>query len=171
MARDIKTTVTFLEMLRPPHRKVHHAPPGPVAILKAEQPPLHFYRYLFDAVGRDHCWIMRKDLDDEALADIVYNDKTDIHLLYFSGWPGGFCESSEIGKGVIEIKYFGLVKECIGQGIGSYFLDQMLHYLWTEDIRRLIVETCTMDHPHALPLYQKYGFSPYGQTERVLTVD
>jgi hypothetical protein len=25
------------------------------------------------------------------------------------------------------------------------------------------VQTCTLDHPAALPLYQKLGFSPVGQ--------
>jgi len=28
---------------------------------------------------------------------------------------------------------------------------------------RLIVRTCTLDHPAALPLYQKCGFAPTGQ--------
>jgi hypothetical protein len=30
------------------------------------------------------------------------------------------------------------------------------------------VQTCTLDHPAALPLYQKLGFSPVGQSRELV---
>jgi hypothetical protein len=30
------------------------------------------------------------------------------------------------------------------------------------------VQTCTLDHPAALPLYQKLGFSPVGQKKEIV---
>jgi hypothetical protein len=30
------------------------------------------------------------------------------------------------------------------------------------------VQTCTLDHPAALPLYQKLGFFPVGQSNEVV---
>lgn len=171
MPRTIETTVTFLEMTHPPRRPVHHSPPEPVAIMRAENPPPHFYRYMFETIGRPYHWVSRLQMDDGELGDLLADDKTHLHVLYVSGWPAGFCESFEIEDGVVEIKYFGLVGERIGQGLGSYFFAQMLYLLWSEDVRKILLETCTMDHPHALPLYQKYGFSPYGQTERTMTVE
>jgi hypothetical protein len=30
------------------------------------------------------------------------------------------------------------------------------------------VQTCTLDHPRALPMYQRMGFSPYAQEEAEL---
>ncbi len=32
----------------------------------------------------------------------------------------------------------------------------------------MIVQTCTLDHPAALPLYQKLGFQPVGQKKEVI---
>ena len=34
--------------------------------------------------------------------------------------------------------------------------------------QRLHVQTCTLDHPRALPLYQRMGFSAFGQTEALV---
>jgi hypothetical protein len=32
------------------------------------------------------------------------------------------------------------------------------------------VETCTLDGPAALPLYQKMGFTPYAQEQKLIVV-
>ena len=41
------------------------APPGKLALLRAENPTVSFYRYLYDAVGRDWLWTDRKRLSDK----------------------------------------------------------------------------------------------------------
>lgn len=171
MPRQLETTITLLEMTKPPHRSVYHTPPEPVAILKADNPPIHFYRYVFTQVGADYYWPSRTDMSDGALKNLLEDDKTEIHFLYYDGWPGGFCESKQIEKGVVEIRYFGLVKECMGLGIGSFFLGQMLRLLWSEEIHKVLIETCTLDHARALPLYQKYGFTPYGQVQKTIDIE
>ena len=38
---------------------------------------------------------------------------------------------------------------------------------WTrEDVEKMTINTCTLDHPAALPLYQKMGFAPVRRQER-----
>jgi hypothetical protein len=37
---------------------------------------------------------------------------------------------------------------------------------WAQPISKLLVNTCTLDHPRALPLYQRLGFTPYSREER-----
>jgi hypothetical protein len=37
---------------------------------------------------------------------------------------------------------------------------------WSQPISKLLVNTCTLDHPRALPLYQRMGFKPYAREER-----
>ena len=37
---------------------------------------------------------------------------------------------------------------------------------WLQPIERLTVNTCTLDHPRALPLYQRLGFTAYNREER-----
>ena len=36
---------------------------------------------------------------------------------------------------------------------------------WESSPNKVTVNTCTLDHPAALPLYQKLGFTPIGQSE------
>ncbi len=49
--RRIPMTVTFLEMLSKPPAFPPPQPKGKIAILKAEHPPVHFYRYLYNTIG------------------------------------------------------------------------------------------------------------------------
>jgi hypothetical protein len=56
----------------------------------------------------------------------------------------------------------------IGRGAGAYFLHQSIQLCWTKPISTLLVNTCTLDHPRALPLYQKMGFVPYAREDRYI---
>jgi predicted N-acetyltransferase YhbS len=62
-----------------------------------------------------------------------------------------------------ELAYFGIMPEFIGMGLGPYLLGQALDMLWHKEPARVLVNTCTLDHPKALPLYQRFGFRPYDQ--------
>ena len=51
--------------------------------------------------------------------------------------------------------------ELAGQGHGDWLFAQTLALAWRDDVRRVIVHTCTLDHPAALPAYLKAGFTAY----------
>jgi hypothetical protein len=80
----IPITITKLEMtakptgLRPKLRREHDN--GRVVLLKVKQPPVHFYRYLYQTVGRDHVWVERTRMSDENLAAIVRDENVDIYV-------------------------------------------------------------------------------------------
>jgi len=58
-----------------------------------------------------------------------------------------------------------LALESLGLGLGRWFLAQAIETAWSFNPLRATVRTCTLDHPAALPLYQKMGFVPVGQSE------
>ena len=61
--------------------------------------------------------------------------------------------------GNIEIKYFGLLSEFIGQGLGGPLLTAAIERAWAIPMtRRLWVHTCTSDHERALDNYLQRGF-------------
>jgi GNAT superfamily N-acetyltransferase len=62
-----------------------------------------------------------------------------------------------------ELAYFGLMQDFLGRGLGSFLLATAIDIAWSKPIERLWVHTNTLDHPRALPLYQKMGFVPYAQ--------
>ena len=51
--------------------------------------------------------------------------------------------------------------EAIGRGLGTYLLQTAVHMAWDRPgVERVTVNTNSLDHPRALPLYQKAGFVP-----------
>jgi hypothetical protein len=56
--------------------------------------------------------------------------------------------------------------EAIGKRLSFFFLYHTCVNAWLQPIQRLTVNTCTLDHPRALPLYQRMGFTAYDRQER-----
>ncbi len=158
---QLETTVTYLEMTSPPRRPATAAPPGKLAVLRAERPTVSFYRYLYNTVGEAWHWSERRRLDDEALRAIIRHPEVWIYVLYAAGVPAGFAELDTRRAGEVELAYLGLTPEYVGRGLGVYLLDWSIAAAWTHQPERVWVHTCTLDHPRALPLYQRAGFVPY----------
>jgi GNAT superfamily N-acetyltransferase len=164
----LETTVTYLEMTGPPHHAELHAPLRKLALLHAEEPPVSFYRYLYDVVGSPWHWVERKRLSDDELRAVIQHERVEIYVLYAAGVPAGYAELDRREEDEIELAFFGLAPEFIGQRLGPYFLDWMIWRAWEYEPRRLWVHTCTLDHPKALGLYQRLGFTPYMQETQFL---
>ena len=157
----IEITITYLEMHAPPTRPPAPAPLGKLAILRAERPTVSFYRYLYNTIGEPWNWVERRLLDDDALRAIIHDDKIDIYVLHVGGVPAGYVEQDRRHAREIEIAYFGLVPDFVGRGLGSYFLDWAVSTAWLHKPKRVWVNTCSLDHPRALSVYQRAGFVPY----------
>lgn len=165
---DIDVTVTFLEMHVPPA----YSPPLPyyrqIALLKTKDIPLHFYRYLIDRVGRKWHWVNVLRLTDEELAAGIHREDRDIRVLYLDGAPAGFFEVKPHLPEEVELASFGMMEHATGQGIGRWFLGAAITAAWSHGPKRVTVQTCTLDHPAALPLYQKLGFAPVAQKKEIV---
>ncbi|MGB3387781.1 MAG: GNAT family N-acetyltransferase [Pseudaminobacter sp.] len=166
--QTIPVTVTFLEMAAPPA----YYPPLPmnkqIALLRARAVPLHFYRYLLDRVGRKWNWVNGLRLADDELAAELHSPDRDLRVLYLDGAPAGFFDIKPHLPQEAELAYFGMMEHAIGQGLGRWFLGAAIEAAWSHKPERVSVQTCTMDHPAALSLYQKLGFSPVGQKNEVV---
>jgi ribosomal protein S18 acetylase RimI-like enzyme len=164
--RRIAMTVTFLEMKARPTALPPPQPKGKIALLKSENPPTHFYRYLYDTIGEAHFWVDRRKLTPDALAAVIQDPLNALYVLYTEGNPAGMAELDFRKPGAANISYFGLMPEAIGRRLGLYFLYHSCLNAWAQPIQRLTVNTCTLDHPRALPLYQRLGFTAYAREER-----
>jgi len=164
MGRKVKTTVTHLEMLREPNLSCP-APRGKLAFMRAEKPPLHFYRYLYNTVGSDYFWVNRKALSDQDLQTIIHDDQVHIFILYLNGAPAGFSELDLRNMPTADLSFLGIMPDFIGLGLGRFLLCETIDVAWMHRPQKLTVQTCTLDHPSALPLYQRNGFTPCGQEE------
>ncbi|TNE42088.1 MAG: GNAT family N-acetyltransferase [Alphaproteobacteria bacterium] len=158
--------ITFLEM-RDRMQAAHlPAPAVPHAIIRAENPTVSFYRFLYDAVGKDWGWVDRKLLSDAELETIISRPETELYVLYIRGVPAGYAELNTLNMPeVIDLAYFGIMPEFIGMKLGPYMLNWALEQAWSKGPERVTVNTCTLDHPKALPMYQRFGFQPIRQRE------
>jgi GNAT superfamily N-acetyltransferase len=152
--------ITYLQMFAHPGRS---APPprNDLVVMQATHPTLSYYRYLYEAVGAPWQWRSRKKLSDAELAAIIHDPRDEVHVLHLDGVPAGFSELDRRREGEIELVQFGLMPEYIGQGLGSYFLSWTIDRAWSYKPGRFWLHTCTLDHPRALPNYQKAGFAIY----------
>ena len=108
-------------------------------------------------------------LGDEELLRRVHAPGIEIDVLWVDGVPAGFAELAADEMPAVWLAYFGLLPEFIGRGLGRYLLDSAVDRAWDLGGRELRVQTCDLDHPAALPNYQRAGFRL--TDERVETVD
>ena len=156
-AQRVAVDVTFLRMDAPPRDEPSAMPKGS-GVQRLARCSVPFYRYLYDTVGRDYVWWLRRTVPDAEIAVLLARPEISIHVLYQGGEPAGFYELERRGDQGTNLAYFGLMPHAIGHGAGRALLRHAIDTAWGERIRSLTVNTCTADHPRALPNYQAAGF-------------
>lgn len=155
----VEVRVTFLRMDRPPATPVPPLPPG-CQMTRVARCTVPFYRYLYETAGRPYLWWLRQVAPDQAIADLLADPQVAIHVLYLGGEPAGFFELDGRNAPDVNLSYFGLLPHAIGQGMGDAFLRAAVDAAWMQARRGVTVNTCTADHPRALPTYLRAGFRP-----------
>jgi GNAT superfamily N-acetyltransferase len=122
-----------------------------------------YYRFLYNAVGKDYHWLSRRRVSDAELATIIQDPRNELHVLHVDGSPAGFAELDRREPDEVELVQFGLMPEFIGQGLGKWFLQWIIDTVWRYQPRRFWLHTCTLDHAAALPVYKKAGFVQFKQ--------
>ena len=162
-------TITYLEMTERPTRGPAPLPHGlAAALLRVRRPSVAFYRFLYNSVGADWLWYERRALDDTALRAIIEDEGVEIFVLYVEGAPAGFAELDRRRPPDIELAYFGLLPAFMGRGLGAYLLGAAVECAWAHEPERLWLHTNSLDHPKALSLYQRHGFKPYKQEQKII---
>ena len=160
---QLATVVTTLEMTRRPPLRA--TPPSPLRLARWATPGAAAYRTLFERVGGPWLWFSRLAMDEAALLAIIRDAAVEV---YAAVDPGGI----EVGMLELdfrhadgcELSYFGLVPELTGRGHGRWLMAEALGRMWRPGIRRVWVNTCTLDHPSALNFYRAQGFVPIRRT-------
>ncbi|HKE17360.1 MAG TPA: GNAT family N-acetyltransferase [Kofleriaceae bacterium] len=159
----LEVTIVYLEMWARPDIAVPAPPRADARVVRAERPPVAFYRYLYEQVGGPWLWYERQLMSDRRLADIVQDPRVEVHVLHVGGVPAGYAELDCRATGEVELAYFGLIPDFIGEGLGSYFLAWAVDRAWQREPRRVWVHTCSLDHPRALATYRAIGFAEYAR--------
>lgn len=155
--------ITYLEMHERPRAPPVPAPFAKLALIRAEDCTVSFYRYLYETVGTPWLWYERRLLDDAALAAEIRKPTSEIFVLHVGGVPAGYFELDTAQPRETELRYFGLIPEFIGRRLGPFLLRTAIEQAWSRPIGRLWVHTRSFDHPKALGYYQRAGFVVYAR--------
>jgi GNAT superfamily N-acetyltransferase len=165
----VGVTVTFLRMDQGPTSPAPGLGPE-FQIVRAQAPSVPFYRYLYNTVGADYLWWLRRTTPDHELATLLRDKAVAIHTLYAKGEPAGFFELDARTWPDINLSYFGLMPNSIGRGTGSSFLRAAVDEVWRLGAKGMTVNTCTADHPRALPNYLHAGFMIVRQVREIWAI-
>lgn len=164
-ANAIGTVITYLEMIEPPVG-------SPIAseelrMVRLETPSIKTYRNLFVNVGQHWLWFDPLEAAEADLRTYLNRDDVEVYAVQDQAQRDvGILELDLRTAGECKIAFLGLVPEMIGKGHGRWLLDQAKEKGWREGVKRLHLNTCTLDHPRALQAYMAAGFKPYARALR-----
>ena len=158
-AGKLYTVITHLAMESPP-QQAPPAPPAPgLTVDRRRDMAVADYLRLYHAIGDDWLWWSRLTWDEPRLAANLASDKTEVYVAEVDGEEIGLIELNLRPAPDIELRYFGLVPSWIGKGLGGWLLAHALAAVGRHRPRRMILNTCTLDHPGALAFYRRRGFA------------
>ena len=161
--------ITYLAMRARPAYDWPSVPanPVPASLLRAVDPPVWYFRALYGAVGHDHAWEDLQDAPDADLEGFLADPEVSLWSLIRGGWPQGFFILDARDAEKTQITLLGLVPQTVGLGYGRYMVRTAVLTAWERPgVQQVAVDTCSLDHPRALAVYQQAGFEVTGTEDR-----
>lgn len=158
----------YLEMTSPEELRPSQRSGADIALMRVEIPCPAFNRFLYTTVGDAWQWMDRRGWTEEQWRDYLDRAELETWVGYVRGAPAGYFELEKQVGGAVEIVYFGLLPQFIGQGLGGQLLTRAIERAWAWGASRVWVHTCSLDHPSALRNYQARGLRLYREeTEKL----
>lgn len=154
-------TIKFLEMTSPVELRPKRASLDGVTVARVPRPIPELNRFFYGAVGTNYSWTDRLSWSLDQWREYLEQPAIDTYVLSVAGIPAGYFELQHHGSGDVEIKYFGLIGAFIGRGLGAHMLTAATEAAWAAGAKRVIVDTCSLDHPNAFAHYVARGFKLY----------
>ena len=158
-AGKLYTVITHLAMESPPAIEAPPPPAPGITLERRQAIPVADYLRLYHAIGDDWLWWSRLTWDEAALAAHLAEQETEVYVAEAEGEEIGLIELNLRPRPDIELRYFGVIPPWIGKGLGGWLLDHALAAAGRHRPRRMILNTCTLDHPGALAFYRRHGFA------------
>jgi len=158
----VQATRTYLELRQPGQFRPAFGHFPDVVIERIGHPTPALYRECYRTVGEAYHWRDRWDWTDAEIRAHLAQPEITLHVARRDGTLAGWYELRRVPEdGSVEIAYFGLAPAAIGRGLGKHLLSCAVRDAWALAPSRVWLHTCTLDHPAALPNYEKRGFARY----------
>jgi ribosomal protein S18 acetylase RimI-like enzyme len=154
----LSVTRTYLELRGPAELSPGRPLGEPVALVRRRPIGADAYRALYDLVGEPWLWRDRRIWSDQELDAYLASPRIHIWSAHQDGETAGYFELQQHADAIVEIMYFGLAPRFIGRGMGGWLLTRAAAEAFALGGERVVLNTCTLDSPHALPNYLARGF-------------
>ena len=125
-------------------------------------------KFFYKNVGKKYKWVDRLIWTETQWIDYVSSKKVKTYIFKNKNDLAGFFELIfHVEKKEIEIAYFGLLEEFQNKKLGSYLLTRAIKISFTDNVKRVWVHTCSLDHKNALNNYIARGMKIF-KTEIVI---
>ena len=123
-----------------------------------DPPDFQINKFFYKQIGKDHRWSDRLVWDDQKWIKYVENKKVKTCVLHDKEDLIGYCEQIfHFEEKNCEIAYFGILQEYYGKKYGGFLLSQAIKNAFVNEIERVWLHTCSLDHEFALKNYQARG--------------
>ena len=122
--------------------------------------PINFQlnKFFYKNIGKKHKWVDRLIWNEQQWIDYVSSKKVKTYILKNKNDLVGFFELIfHFEKKEVEIAYFGILEEYQNKKIGSFLLSEAIKKSFIQNISRVWLHTCSLDHKNALNNYIARG--------------
>ena len=122
--------------------------------------PINFQlnKFFYKNIGKKHKWVDRLIWNEQKWIDYVSSDKVKTYVLKNKDDLVGFFELIfHFEKKEVEIAYFGILEEYQNKKLGSFLLSEAIKRSFDENVNRVWLHTCSLDHKNALNNYIARG--------------
>lgn len=155
-AQPVEVTTWYLQYEGPAINAINW--PEGVQLVEAEIASPELSQFMFRAVGGRWQWFSRLGWSYQQWLDYLTLQQVRTWLLWVKGTPAGYIELLKQPDQSVEIKFFGLLPQFIGQGLGLPLAQAAIQQAQQWQASRVWLHTCSADHPSALVNYQRAGF-------------
>ena len=119
-------------------------------------------KFLYKNIGKNYQWVDRLVWTDLDWINYVSDEKIFTYILKIKTEIAGYFELL-LNKNTkeVEIAYFGILAEYFGNKLGGYLLSEAIKKSFNLNCQKVLVHTCSLDHPNALLNYISRGMKIY----------
>ena len=156
----------FLELKKEKKNNQSIIFPKNIKFLFETKKDININKFFYRQVGRDHFWRDRLLWSDNEWKKYINNKNLETGIMKINNELVGFYEQEfHKDKNEIELIQMGILKEYQGKKLGSYLLRYIIQNVFAQNVERLWVHTCSLDHKHALKNYLSRGLKIFKEEE------
>ena len=142
----------------------------PVELVRRDRISAAEYVELYVLVGELWLWRDRLVWSRDELERYLASPDVHVWTAHVRGATAGYFELRRHADRSVEVMYFGLAPAFFGRGIGGWLLTRAVEESFALGASRIVLNTCTLDAPQALPNYLARGFTIVSEDQYMLDV-